>query len=136
MRIFGREPVYILAFIAASLKLAAAYGLDVSDTQQGAIMAALSLLVALVTAIVLHNGAAAAAIVNLAQGALSLFLAFGLHITAEQQALWMTGVEVAVALFLRREVTAPVAALALERKSVIRGEVLASRPVAVEYRDA
>ncbi|MFB6811256.1 hypothetical protein [Streptomyces sp. NPDC056387] len=135
MRIFGREPVYILAFIATTLKLAAAYGLDVSDAQQGAIMAVLSLIVALVTAIVLRNGAAAAAIVNLAQGALALFLAFGLHISAEQQALWMTGIETAVALLLRREVTAPVAALALEGRSIIRGEVVASRPVAVEYQD-
>lgn len=136
MRIFGREPVYILALIAVTLKLASAYGLDVSDTQQGAIMAVLSLIVALATAIVLRTGAAAAAIVNLAQGALALFMAFGLHMPAEQQALWMAAVEGAVALVLRREVTAPVAALALEGKSIIRGEVLASRPVAVEYRDA
>ena len=28
MKIFGREPVYILAFIAVGLKLASAYGLD------------------------------------------------------------------------------------------------------------
>lgn len=136
MRIFGREPVYILAFIAVVLKLSAAYGVDVSDAQQGAIMAVLSLVVALVSALVLRSGAAAAAIVNLAQGALALFLAFGLHMTAETQALWMLGVEVAVALVLRREVTAPITALALEGKSVIRGEVLTSRPVAVEYRDA
>ncbi|MER6198033.1 hypothetical protein ABT234_11795 [Streptomyces sp. NPDC001586] len=136
MRIFGREPVYILAFIAVGLKLSSAYGLDVSDAQQGAIMAVLSLIVALATAVVLRTGAAAAAVVNLAQGALALFMAFGLHMAAEQQALWMAAVEGAVALFLRREVTAPVTALALEGKSVIRGEALASRPVVVEYRDA
>ncbi|MCX5587534.1 hypothetical protein [Streptomyces erythrochromogenes] len=120
MRIFGREPVYILAFIAVGLKLSAAYGLDVSDTQQGAIMAVLSLIVALATAIVLRTGAAAAALVNLAQGSLALFMAFGLHMAAEQQALWMAAVEGAVALALRREVTAPVTVLAIEQSSPVK----------------
>jgi hypothetical protein len=120
MRVFGREPVILLAFLATVLKLSAAYGLDVSDTEQGAIMAVLSLIVALVTAVVLKTGAAAAAIVNLAQGVLALFLAFGLEMAAETQALWMLAVEGAVALFLRREVTAPVQALRIEQSSVVK----------------
>jgi hypothetical protein len=120
MRIFGREPVYLLAFISIGLKLGAAYGLDVSDAQQGAIMAVLSLIVALATAIMLHTGAAAAAIVNLAQGCLALFLAFGLHMPAETQALWMLAVEGGVALVLRKEVTAPIAALAIEQSSPVK----------------
>ncbi|MFC8009167.1 hypothetical protein [Streptomyces cinereoruber] len=120
MRIFGREPVYLLAFVSIVLKLSAAYGLDVTDTQQGAIMAVLSLAVALATAVVLKTGAAAAAIVNLAQGFLALFLAFGLAMPAETQALWMMAVEGAVALLLRREVTAPVPALALEQSSPVK----------------
>jgi len=117
MKVFGREPVYILAFIAIALKLAAAYGLDVSAEQQGAIMAVLSLLVAVITAIVLKTGAAAAAIVNLAQGVLALFLAFGLNMPAELQALWMLAVEGLVALVLHREVTAPVPQLRIEQTS-------------------
>lgn len=120
MKVFGREPVYILAIIAITLKLSAAYGLDVSATEQGAIMAALSLLVAVATAFVLKTGAAAAAIVNLAQGLLALFLAFGLDMPAETQALWMLGVEGLVALVLHREVTAPVPQLALEQSSPIK----------------
>jgi hypothetical protein len=97
MKIFGREPVYILAFLSICLKLAAAYGLNVTSGQQGAIMAVLSLIVALATAIVLHTGAAGAAIVNLAQGGLALFLAFGLHMSAQTQSLWMLAVEGGVA---------------------------------------
>ena len=121
MKIFGREPVYILAFVAIALKVAAAYGLDVSAEQQGAIMAVLSLVVAVVNAIVLKTGAVAAAIVNLAQGVLALFLAFGLHLSADQQALWMGVVEAAVALVIRREVTAPVSALRVEQSSPVKG---------------
>lgn len=120
MKVFGREPVYILAFIAVALKLSSAYGLDVTSEQQGAIMAVLSLVVAVITAFVLRTGAAGAAIVNLAQGALALFLAFGLEMSAEQQAMWMALVEGAVALVLHREVTAPVSALRIEQSSPVR----------------
>lgn len=117
MKWFGREPVYILAFAAVVLKLASAYGLDVTAEQQAVIMAVLSGVVALVEAVVLRTGAAAAAIVNLAQGVLALFLGFGLELSAEQQALWMLAVEGAVALVLRREVTAPVPEVGIEQSS-------------------
>ena len=120
MRVFGREPVYILAFVAIGLKLGAAYGVDVSSEQQGAIMAVLSLIVAVVNAVVLKTGAAAAAVVNLAQGVLALFLAFGLHLSADQQALWMGAVEAAVALVIRKEVTAPVSSLRVEESSPVK----------------
>jgi hypothetical protein len=117
VKLLGREPVYTLAFVSIVLKLAAAYGLEVSDAQQGAIMAVLSLIVAVATAIVLKTGAVGAAIVNLGQGVLALFLAFGLDMPAETQALWMFAVEGLVALILHREVTAPVPALSTEQSS-------------------
>lgn len=117
MKWFGREPVYLLAFVAVALKLASAYGLDVTAEQQAVIMAVLSGIVALVEAVVLRTGAAAAAIVNVAQGVLALFLGFGLEMSAEQQSLWMLAVEGAVALMLRREVTAPVPEVGIEQSS-------------------
>lgn len=117
MKLLGREPVFLLAFVAVTLKLASAYGLDVSAEQQAVIMAVLSGVVAVVEAVVLRTGAAAAAIVNLAQGVLALFLGFGLAMTAEQQSLWMLVVEGAVALMLRREVTAPVPEVGIEQSS-------------------
>ncbi|MGW3400303.1 hypothetical protein [Streptomyces zhihengii] len=120
MKIFGREPVIILAFVAVALKLSSAYGLEVSAEQQGAIMAVLSLVVAVINAVVLKTGAVAAALVNLAQGALALFMSFGLEMSAEQQVLWMAGVESAVALFIRRDVTAPVGSTRLEQSSPVK----------------
>lgn len=121
MRVFGREPVYILAFIAIVLKLGAAYGLDVSDGQQTLINTALACVVAIISAIVLHNGAVGAAIVNFAQAALALFLGLGLDMTAQEQAGWMAAVAGAVALWEHREVTAPVSSTPLERSSPVKG---------------
>lgn len=120
MKWFGREPVAILAFIAVAIKLGAAYGWDVSAETQTAIMVALSCVVAVVEAVVLKTGAAFAAIVNLAQAALALFMHLGLEMSAEDQALWMLLVEGGVALFLRREVTAPVPSLRIEQSSVVK----------------
>ncbi|MFG2617821.1 hypothetical protein ACGFXC_09330 [Streptomyces sp. NPDC048507] len=136
MRIFGREPVYILAFIAISMKLGAAYGLNVTETQQALINTFLALAVAVVSAFVLKTGAAGAAILQLAQAGLALFAGFGLDLSATEQAGWMSLVATVLAFVEHGQVTAPVPGLPLEGKSVIRGEVLASRPVAVEYRDA
>lgn len=120
MKIFGREPVAILAFVAIALKLGAAYGWNVSDGLQTAIMVFLSCVVALAEAIVLKTGAAFAAIVNLAHAAIALLLGLGLNMTAEHQALWILIVEGLVALFLRREVTAPVALLRIEQTSPVK----------------
>ncbi|MDX2658350.1 hypothetical protein [Streptomyces scabiei] len=117
MRIFGREPVAIMAFIAVALKLSSAYGWDVDADTQAAIMVALSCIVAVVEAFVLKTGAAFAAIVNLGHAAIALFLALGLEMSATDQALWMAGIESFIALFLRREVTAPVQWLRIEQSS-------------------
>lgn len=120
MKIFGREPVYILGFIAIVLKLGAAYGLDVSDTQQALINAALAAVVAVASAVVLKSGAAAAAILNAAQAVLALFLGFGLDISAQAQAGWMSLVAAGLALVLHREVTAPIPSLPLEQSSPVK----------------
>ncbi|MFM9780483.1 hypothetical protein [Streptomyces scabiei] len=121
MRIFGREPVAIMAFIAVALKLSSAYGWDVDADTQAAIMVTLSCIVAVVEAVVLKTGALFAGIVNLGHACIAMFMAFGLHLTAENQALWMLFIEGGVALFLRREVTAPVPALRLEQSSPVKG---------------
>lgn len=119
LRVFGREPVAILAFIAVTLKLGTAYGWDISTEQQTYIIAALACVVALVEAFVLKTGAAFAAIVNLAQAALTLFMGFGLEMAPETQALWLFAVEAVTAFFLRREVTAPIAVLPIEQTSPV-----------------
>ncbi|MEU9640953.1 hypothetical protein [Streptomyces sp. NPDC048188] len=121
MKIFGREPVAILAFIAVALKLGSAYGLDVSAELQAAIMAFLSCAVAVAEVFILKTGAAFAALVNLGHAAIAVYLAFGLDMSAEQQANWMLAIEGLVALFIvRPQVTAPIAALRIEQSSLVK----------------
>jgi hypothetical protein len=120
MKIFGREPVTILAAIAIALKLLAAYGLEVTETQQTLINTFLAGAVAVASAVVLKTGALYAAILQLAQAALALFLGFGLEMTAEQQAGWMAIVAAALAVIERPAVEAPVPPLKLERTSVVK----------------
>ncbi|MDX3637667.1 hypothetical protein PV728_47355 [Streptomyces europaeiscabiei] len=121
MKIFGREPVALLAFVAVALKLGSAYGWDVSAELQTAIMVALSCVVAVVEAVVLKTGAAFAAIVNLGQAGIALLLGLGLAMSAEQQALWMLLIEGAVALVVvRPQVTAPISSLRIEQSSVVK----------------
>jgi hypothetical protein len=120
MKIFGREPVYVLAFIAIVLKLVSSRWLDLSEAEQAGIMAVLFLGTAVVNAIVLKTGAVGAAIVNLAQGTLALFLIFGADLSAEEVANYMALVEGAVALWLHREVTAPVSQVPLEQSSPVK----------------
>lgn len=120
MKVFGREPVYILAVIAIGLKLAAAYGLDVSEEQQTLINTALSCIVAVASAVVLKTGAAGAAILQFASALLALFLGFGLDMSAQEQAGWMSLVAAVLALFEHREVTAPVPVLKVEQSSPVQ----------------
>lgn len=120
MKIFGREPVFVLAFVAITLKLASAYGLDVSAEQQGAIMAVLSVAVGVVNAVVLKTGAVAGLLVNLGQAVVALFLAFGVEMSADTLALWGLLIEAAVALLLRPQVEPPVGQVRMETRSAVK----------------
>lgn len=120
MKIFGREPVYLLGAIAIALKLASAYGLDVSADQQTLINTFLSCIVAVVSAVVLRTGAVGAAILQLSSAGLALFIGFGLDLSAEQQAGWMSLVAAVLALFEHREVSAPRASHPLEESSPVK----------------
>ncbi|MGW2170428.1 hypothetical protein ACWC1C_07830 [Streptomyces sp. NPDC001705] len=121
MKIFGREPATVLAFIAVVLKLSSAYGLGVTEVQQALIMAFLSCGVAVAEVFILKSGAAFAALVNLGQAGIALFVGFGLDVSAEQQALWMVAIEGGLALFVvRPQVTAPIPALRIEQSSLVK----------------
>lgn len=117
MKIFGREPALLLGFAAAALKLAAAFGLHVSDTQQALINAVLAAGVGVWLAVIAKDGALGAAITQLAQAFMALFVGFGLDWAAAKQATVMATLAAALALWERTQITAPVPTTALEQKS-------------------
>lgn len=127
MKIFGREPVYVLAFAAVALKLAAAFGLDVTADQQTLINTVLSCVVAVASAVVLKTGAAGAAILQFASAAMALFVGFGLDWSTEKQGLVMASVAALLAIIEHREVQAPLSQVPLEQSSPVK----AAKPTGV-----
>lgn len=120
MKWFGREPVYLLGFIAALLQALSAFGVDISDGTQTAINAVSAAAVGLISAIVLKNGALAAAIVQLAQTVMALCVGLGLDWSADDQSKVMAAIGALVTLWLREKVTAPVPEVGLERSSPVK----------------
>ena len=120
MKWFGREPVYILGFIAALLQALSAFGVDISDGTQTAINAVSAAAVGVITAIVLKNGALAAMLVQFAQAVMSLCVGLGLDWSAADQSKVMAAVAAFVTLWLRERVTAPVPAVVIEQSSPIK----------------
>lgn len=116
MKVFGREPVLILAVVSIVLKLGAAYGLDVSETQQTLVNTVLACAVAVASAWVLRNGAVGAAIMQFSSALLALFVGFGLDMSSEAQAGWMSLVAAVLAVVERPQVTPPVIALPVEQR--------------------
>lgn len=113
--IFNREPALILGFAAAALKLLTAFGLNVNADQQTVINAVLAAAVGVWLAVVAHNGAWAAALMQLAQAVMALFIGFGLDWSAEKQGYVMASVAALLALFERTQITAPVSVTSLEQ---------------------
>lgn len=120
MKIFGREPVLLLGFAAAFLQLLAAFGLNVTTTQQTLINAVLACAVAVVSAIVLKSGALGASIMQFGQAALALFVGFGLDWPVDTQGKVMAALSAALALWARTQVVAPVASTRLEQSSPVK----------------
>lgn len=106
MKIFGREPALWLALIAAGVKLAAAFLVDLTGDQQAVLNAVAAAAVGLIVAAVVRDGVSAA-ILGFAQALLALAIGFGLDVTAENQAVIMAFVAAAVGMFERTQVIAP-----------------------------
>jgi hypothetical protein len=107
VKILGREPAALLALFAIIVKLIAAFGVDVSvDVQayvNGAAAAGMGLLIAWKT-----KDGLGAAVIGFAQAALALALGLGLNWNGDQQAVVMTAVTIAVGMWDRTQVTAPI----------------------------
>jgi hypothetical protein len=98
-----------LALIAGGVKLASTFWLHLTTTQQTLINAATAAAAGLLVAVLVHDGIQAA-VLGLAQAALALALGFGLDLPAEHQAVLLSFLAVAVAMFERTQLTAPIPA--------------------------
>jgi hypothetical protein len=110
VKILGREPALWLALVAAAAQLSTAFGLDLTTGQQASINAAAIAVVGVITAFVTRDGISAA-VLGLIQAGVSLGVGFGLHWSPDQQSTVMAFAAALVAMFVRTQVTAPVAAL-------------------------
>jgi len=90
-----------------SIKLVGAFWADLSIYQQSLLNALVAAGLGAFVAVSTHDGQSAA-LLGAAQAALALALGFGVHLDAQNQAVLMGFVSVAVSMFVRTQVTAPV----------------------------
>jgi len=119
MRIFGREPALWLALIAVLVKVVAAFGVEVTAEQQTWINAVAAAAVGLILAVVAREGSIGAAVIGFVQAVLALAVGFGLDWSADQQAVVMSLIATAVAMFERSQTVPPVGPLPVEQRSVL-----------------
>lgn len=106
--VFGREPAQITGLIASAITLLSSTLAPLTDTQQGVLNAVVVAILGLVTASQVSAEKAAPAIAGLVQAVLACALAFGAHLTQDQQGAIMAFVAAAVGFWLRTQVVAPV----------------------------
>jgi hypothetical protein len=107
-RILGREPVLWLSLVSIGVKVISAFLVHVSTDQQAVINAAAVAVAGLLVAVTTHDGESGA-ILGVVQALLALGVGFGLRWTPDQQAMVMSLASMLVAMFVRTQVTAPVA---------------------------
>jgi hypothetical protein len=106
----SRDPALYLTGFATAIRLAAAFGLNFTETQQTILNATATAVAGLIVAVWVRRDGQVAAVLGAIQAVLALAVGFGLDMSAEQQALLMSFIGTAAAAFIRTQVTAPVTA--------------------------
>lgn len=104
----SRDPAIYLSLFATAVRLASAFWFHVSDEQQAVINAVATAAAGLIVAFWVAKDGQVAAVLGVAQALLALAVGFGLNVSAELQATLMSFVGLALAAFVRTQVTAPV----------------------------
>jgi hypothetical protein len=108
MKIFGREPALVMAFLSSLITVFSAIIFHLSDTQQGGLNAVVVGLFGFITAALLEKEKFVPALVGLAKAVVAVAISFGLHWSPEVQGLVLTLVSTAAALWYRPQVVASV----------------------------
>jgi hypothetical protein len=106
MRIFGREPAVWLALVGAIISAIGAFVVHLSPEVQGGLNAVVALLVGVLTAVVTRDGVSAA-VLGLIKGLFMLMIAFGLLVSADDQAVIYALAAAVLAAFVRTQAVAP-----------------------------
>lgn len=110
MKIFGREPAVVLAFLSALIQILDTFFVHWTTDQTAAVNAAVAVVLGVVTAALTARDQLLPLLTGLAQALITLALAFGLDWSQGQVAVVMASVAAFVALFgVRPQVTAVVA---------------------------
>lgn len=110
MKIFGREPALIMAFLSSVIAVVSAFIFPLSDEQQGVLNAVVVALFGLITAALLQKEKLVPAITGFIKAAVVVAIAFGLHWSPEQQGLFIALISGIAALLVRPQVVASVPA--------------------------
>ena len=104
----SRDPAIFLSLFATAVRLASAFWFHVSDEQQAVVNAVATAIAGLAVALWVRRDGQVPAILGVAQALLALAVGFGLNLSGELQATLMSFVGLALAAFVRTQVTAPV----------------------------
>jgi hypothetical protein len=111
MKIFGREPAAVLAFIASAIMILSQFVYPLTIDQQGSLNAVAMAAVGAITWWAVAEDGGLALIVGLTKALIALAISFGLDWTPEVQNIVMTFVTVTVQLIIvRPNVVAPIKA--------------------------
>lgn len=108
MKWFGRDPVWYTNLFAVILMALGAFGLPLSADQQGVLNAGALAVAGVVIAVKLRSEGQLAMVVQLVKALIAIGLAFGLHLSPDQQFVLVSLVTAVGSGFLRTQVVAPV----------------------------
>ncbi|SEG92567.1 hypothetical protein SAMN04489712_13436 [Thermomonospora echinospora] len=109
MKIFGRDPAAWLALVAVAVQFLVAWGVDLSEAQQAGINAVATMAMGLAISWVVAKDKVIPAAAGLLTAVLQLMVSFGWDISQQQIATAGAMVTAVLGLYLRTQVTAPVA---------------------------
>lgn len=103
----AREPALWAALAGVAIKLIAAFWIDLTVDQQSLLNAAVAAIVGILITLNTRDGLSAA-ILGFGQAMIALAIGFGLKLDPDDQATIMSGIALAVGMFLRTQIVAPV----------------------------
>ena len=103
----SREPALYLSLFATTVRLFAAFVIHLTDGQQAVLNAAATAVAGLIVAVWVRRDGQVAGLLGVVQAILALAVGFGADLSAEAQAVIMSFVGAAAAMFIRTQVSAP-----------------------------